>query len=181
MLSSASSTRSGRSTRTLAGVSGCSSARQGAITCSQTEQLEDGVEQLRLLQGFHQAGADANGAAAFAAALTIRGNQHHDCVAGEIRLRLDVVGQSEAVHLRHLRIEQHERIRLSLSDCVLEFLQGLPSALDGHRLHVPAGQHLAEDEAIGGIVVHDQDGQTPQIDWLAVIARVFRAPDRSEP
>ena len=71
----------------------------------------------------------------------------------------DALGQGEAIHLRHVSIQQHQRERFAALMGRLQSLQRRGGVLDGDWPHLPLRQRFGEDEAIGGVIVHHQHGQ----------------------
>ena len=74
-----------------------------------------------------------------------------------------MLGQFEAVHPRHLTVNDGQAESsiqfLSLSHQV----QGRRPAADHGRLHAPGPGHFKQDPLIGGVVVHHQQRQVQQI------------------
>ena len=92
---------------------------------------------------------------------------------------LYVCGDGKAIHLRHVRIEQHEREGLALRSGLLELGECLPSTRDHSGPHLPATQHLLENAPIRGIIVDHQHRQVTYRDIRHGLTRSFRGvPDR---
>ena len=78
-------------------------------------------------------------------------------------------GDREAVEARHVTVQQHDVVGVVLEGRFSERLECALSALRGRGPHAPAVNHLAQDEAVRGVVVDDQhpkSGQCRLIDRL---------------
>ena len=68
-------------------------------------------------------------------------------------------GQGNAIHLRHVHIQDGQVERVA----ALDPLQGFFGRFAVARLHAPIVQLQGQDAAVGGIVVHDQDAFPVQV------------------
>ena len=106
-------------------------------------------------------------------AVLARRRQHHHRRAAELGSRRDFRRHREAVHLGHVRIEQHEpngwclagRGRRSRST------RGAP-AIDQRRLHPPARDPVQQHPAIHRVVVDDEHRQAASASVVASVASV---------
>ena len=73
------------------------------------------------------------------------------------------LGQREAVHLRHHRVEQDQRERPPAARGACSSARRRRPPSTERRAHPPAAQHLVEDAAVGRVVVDDQDRQPAQV------------------
>ena len=86
---------------------------------------------------------------------------------GQLRVLPDPLGEGEAVHLRHHAIEQHQRERRAGRRAPARSAASAsrpPSTTVGFMPQLV--EHLLEDAPVGGVVVHDQDGQAVDLGRL---------------
>ena len=86
----------------------------------------------------------------------IRRGEHQNRRPRQGWILLHVRGDRKAIHLGHVRIEQHECEGLALRPGLLEPGERLPSAIDHGGPHLPATQHLLENVPVGGIIIDHQ-------------------------
>ena len=79
----------------------------------QMQSAADRSEQLGLLDRLHQIRADSQFATARDLARLAAGSQHDQRGAGQLAGPADLRRQGEAIHLRHVAVDQHQRERLA--------------------------------------------------------------------
>ena len=160
-LSSASNRRSGRGD---GGSKAPSSGADGARPAQRrpVQRRHDRVQQLRLLDRLGQARRHAQFPALRRLPLTPRRREHHQRRPRQAGPLPDLFGQAEAVHLRHHRVQQHQRERVARRQRALHLRQRRPRALGHRRPHAPVGEHFLQDAPVGRVVVHHQHRQAPQ-------------------
>ena len=92
----------------------------------------------------------------------IGGTEHHQPGGGQRGPGLDAVRQLQAVHARHVHVQHGQLEGLPVLPGLLHGLQGLGPASDAVHLHAPALQLLAQDFAVGLVVVHHQHAPAGQ-------------------
>ncbi len=70
-----------------------------------------------------------------------------------------LLGQGEAIHLRHLGVQQHEREVRALGGGPVQLAQRRRPAFHRQRLHPPVGQHLLKDKPVCGVVINNKHRQ----------------------
>ncbi len=85
--------------------------------------------------------------------------EHHDRRPCQLGTLQHLRGDLEAVQVRHVRVEQHQPERLSVSRRRRERLDRRTPAVDERRPHTPARGLRLEDAAIQRVVVDDQHAQ----------------------
>jgi uncharacterized protein HemY len=104
-------------------------------------------------------GGDAQIPASLRIAVLSDRGQHHDGRPSDARTILDLLRNLEAVHVRHLKIQQNQRKCVAIRLGALHAVQrGLP-AVHQRGAHPPQQENLLEYAAIAGIVV---DHEHPQ-------------------
>src|SRR5262249_24668618 len=91
---------------------------------------------------------------------------HHDAgglVAGAVG---DLAGQGEAVGGRHDRVEQGDGEGGAGRGGAVDLFYRLVGGGDHAGAHAPVGEHLAEDVAVGGVVIGDEHAQPVQAGGL---------------
>ena len=119
-----------------------------------TQGCQDGIPEFRLGDGLHQVPSDAHLPTASGIARQICRGQHQNRRPRQGRILLHVRGDGKAIHLGHVRVEQHERERLALRPGLCEPGECLPPAVDHGGPHLPATEHLLENASVGGIIRH---------------------------
>ena len=86
-------------------------------------------------------------------------DQHREVV---VRLdRLEAVHHREAVHTRHLQVEDNQVVAV----LAMQGADGTRVRRRGDALKPRAAQHPREDEDVGGLIVHDQDAALQDINF----------------
>ena len=115
------------------------------------------LEQVAAPDGLVEIAPNTEPAAALAIAPLARGGQHDEPRRRQRRVTLHRCGQSEAIHVGHLSVNDGEVVG---SRCVpqgVERFRGPGRLPDDHSF---GAQDLAEQHAIGGVVVHNQHPHT---------------------
>src|SRR3989442_1575791 len=105
------------------------------------------------------------------AALSRRG-EHQDNWLGGAAFVPDSIGYHETIHFRHVAVENDYLKWTLMESCLSQSLQGRCSSVDDGHVHFPIRHDIAQDAAIGGVVVDDQDTAPRQLDGLCI--RDFR-------
>ena len=88
-------------------------------------------------------------------------------------------GNGKAIHLGHVRVEQHERERLALFPGLCESGECLRPAVDHGGPHLPATEHILENASVGGIVIDHEHREIAYRDLRHGLGRGLRGmPDR---
>src|SRR6267378_535083 len=88
--------------------------------------------------------------------------QHHDGGIHQFGILVNVLGERETIHLRHLAVQEDQGKRVSCIFCDLDCLERGAASLNGGWLHTPTAQNSMEDASIREIVVDDQGMQISQ-------------------
>jgi hypothetical protein len=105
---------------------------------------------------FAEIGVHADLAAARDVAGAPDGGEQHDRRRRERFIALDLTRECEAVDLGHLAVGDQD-VKAAGAACGLAQNRERMPGVGHHRgRHTPAGEHLVEDAAIGGVVVNDQ-------------------------
>ena len=122
--------------------------------------VKNGVEQFDGLHWFRQVRSDTGCLGANRIAWPGRQLQHQHRGLRQVRTPLDLLGQRDAVHVRHHRVHDDELESPAGLGRRLQFSERRVTAADGHRVHAPALKHLLQDHAAGLVIVHHQRAQT---------------------
>ena len=155
--------------------------RRGHRRSPSAEGGHDRVQEGRLPDGFGQVGGHPQFPAAGGVLAPVGRRQHHEGGPHRLRVLADPLGEGEAVHLGHHGIQKHQGERRSRLARLLEGGQRLAAPLDDGRPHPPVGEHFLEDPPVGGVVVHDQDGQAVHAGGLRRRRPRHRTTRRGEP
>ena len=119
-------------------------------------------EEIRARDRFRQIPADAQLAAALAVAALARRCQHQQPGAGQRLVGANSCGELEAVHVRHLHIQNCQIVRRSLRDGAAQRGQSIRGS--GHFVDLDGfgGQHTVKNAPIGLIVIDDEHAPTGQ-------------------
>src|SRR4030095_16829451 len=85
--------------------------------------------------------------------------EHDHRGLAEFRHLDDTFGQSEAVHFRHVRVNQDEWKSCRRPLDGVERQQSGSTGFGERGAHAPIEQHFVEDTAVGFVVVHRENGQ----------------------
>ena len=108
------------------------------------------------LIGFSRYAAIPNSSAAGKIAGLIARGEHHDQRVAQARICLDLFGQGEAVHLRHVGVGQHQAIGWPSCWLAATARRASSASAAAVGLQRPVAEHFFEDPAIRGVVVDDQ-------------------------
>ena len=128
----------------------------------QAERLGDHTQQFGCLDRLDQMGLQTQFPTTGGVTLPVRRGEHHDRGAGQFRFPGDRLGDHEAVHLRHHRIQKHEQIRPSRGHRPSKFRQGGPSGIDTRGDGLPKPQRFGQHAPVGRVVVDDQHRRVSQ-------------------
>jgi hypothetical protein len=78
-------------------------------------------------------------------------------------LAFDGTGQSQAIHLRHLHIQERQVVRLASLGCGSQPLQGFLTAGGTSRLDPPRPKLMAQDSTVSVVVIDRQHAESGQI------------------
>ena len=82
--------------------------------------------------------------------------EHDQLSVGESRIGFDLAGDRQTVHPRHQEIQKHKLDRRAGRNSLSHFFEGLNAAAGALHCHLPSGQQMAQDRAVGGAVIHDE-------------------------
>ncbi|MOA24463.1 hypothetical protein D3C78_1451410 [compost metagenome] len=71
-------------------------------------------------------------------------------------MRPHATGQLEAIHVRHVKVREHQRVRY-----LFQLAQRLMAVSDHVRLDAQLQQHIANHDLIGQMILDDQDAEGP--------------------
>ena len=138
--------------------------------------------QLFLPSGFHQIGGDTLLPRLTRLPPQACGGEQNDVRGGQGRIIPDHPGQCEAVHARHLHVENGELWRRAPPDLLPQNGQRPRPRLRQQALHAPGGQLLVQHPPVGLVVVHDQRPEVRQAHrGLGQLARFRRLQSGGEP
>ena len=106
---------------------------------------------------------DAERATPLAFAVLTRRTQHHDRRTGDPGLVADSGRHLEAVHFRHVGVEEHELEWPPVSGCLLQRLQRLGAAGHAARQHLLPAQEIVQHPAVDAVVVDNERADPGQI------------------
>ena len=112
-----------------------------------------------MFDGFEEARGNARGAQFLRVELVNERSQQHDARAGDGGVALDFPGEGEAVHARHLHVEDDEVVGETGSGGAAEAVEGGGAVGGAFDAQAPGGQQIMEDVAVGRVVVHHQHAQ----------------------
>ena len=101
--------------------------------------------------------------------------QQHQRRAGDGRLGADGARQHQAVHARHVHIQDRHRKRSAVQRRLAQVLQGARAVGDGRHQQTARRELLAQDGAVGGVVVDRQHAQAAQFGDSRAFGRRARA------
>ena len=128
--------------------------QDGCIVCCFRRDHPQRLKKLSGPDGLGQAVGDADPAG-------LRGvhpdrGQHDQARRRQRGLGLDGAHQRQAVHLRHLVVDEHDAIRRALRRRVHEYRERLGTAAQAATVHAPRHALRVQDLAVGGVVVDDE-------------------------
>jgi hypothetical protein len=112
-----------------------------------------GIEEPGLFDRFDQAGCDSGVFQHLRLKSVPHRGEHHQTRLGRILVVPDVSSQSQAVHLRHLHVEQCQVVRLTGCGLGLQAIR-LRRRWRQSALHFP-GRELVPPFSIRGVVIHN--------------------------
>ena len=119
------------------------------------DRFDNGGIELGLPHRLGGAGGDPDRAPLRAVLATGR-SQHYERRVGKKRVLMDAARESKAVHAGHVGVEQDQGEWASGSGRFVEMGERRYTSVNGLGPHLPAAQHLEENQPVRGVVVHDQ-------------------------
>jgi hypothetical protein len=123
----------------------------------------DGAKHLRLLCGLHQMGHDTQLPAPRRIARPVPRTEHHERRLGEFGIALNVFGQRESTHARHVGVDDRHRHRIARTRRDPQDFERRLAVSGLHGLHLPGADHLTENSPIDPVIVDDEHGKSMQV------------------